>query len=199
MLFKITVALIIGYLAGNIQTSYFLGKTVRHQDIRNYGSGNAGATNAFRVFGVKLGLLTFFGDFLKAFVVVVLTKYYLGGLFVPLLAGIAVVVGHNWPFVLKFHGGKGIAATIGLFYGLDWRVGLLMTVVLALTIIITRYVSLGSLLLAVAVPVVVFIFHSQELALVALSSVLTLMAFYQHRANIARLRNGTENKLVFKK
>ena len=127
---KLLPVILVGYLAGCFQTAYIVGKINRHIDIRQYGSGNAGTTNALRVMGLKLGLLTFAGDFLKSFltvtIVLLLTKDSLSAI----AAGFGVILGHDFPAFLNFRGGKGIASTIGLAFALDYRLGLLSLLIM---------------------------------------------------------------------
>lgn len=198
-MFKL-ICLVLGYGFGCIQFAYILGKIANNIDIREFGSGNAGTTNVIRVMGWKAGVITFIGDFLKAVIAVLLCKYLFPeqAFFAGLYAGIGVIIGHNWPFYLKFKGGKGIAATIGTMLAVDPVVGLIAVLILAIVIIVTRYVSLGSILMTAAVPILFALFykgHPQFLEIIALGLVITLFAFIRHRANIKRLLTGTESKI----
>lgn len=203
------ICLFIGYVCGLLQTGYLYGK-LNHIDIREHGSGNAGTTNALRTLGLKAGLITFFGDCLKA----VLAAFIVRQLFheshaqiLPLLvmyAGMGTVLGHNYPFYLKFKGGKGIAATAGMIVSFNWILALFGFFTFIVSVAITRYVSLGSLLLIAGFLVELLVmgqmgvFHMSQPALYelyAIGGILTLLAFYKHRANIVRLVKGTERKL----
>lgn len=195
-------SILIGYFLGCIQTAYILGKIVNNIDIRNYGSGNAGTTNVIRVMGWKSGVITFIGDLLKAILAVLLTRSVFGttedSLMVGLFAGIGVILGHNWPFYLKFKGGKGIAATIGTMLAVDIKIGLICVVILVVTLLITRYVSLGALLLTASIPILFAIFHHGHpffIEIILMSLFFTVSAFYKHKSNIKRLLSGTESKL----
>lgn len=207
------VCLAIGYLCGLLQTGYIYGK-MNHIDIREYGSGNAGTTNALRTLGMKAGIVTFLGDCLKTILAVVIAKAIFReshpGM-LPLLgfyAGFGAVLGHNYPFYMKFRGGKGIAASAGIIFSFNWLLALFGFFTFIITVAITRYVSLGSLLMLSGFLIEMIIMgqmgrfglsqaHLYELYAVA--AVLTALAFYKHRANIVRLKNGTENKFGSKK
>lgn len=199
MLQNIIICLIIGYLCGCLSTAYFIGKA-NHIDIRKYGSGNAGTTNAMRLLGVKAGLLTFLGDALKAFIPILLITYVFfkqdpNVNLLALYTGLGVVVGHNFPFWLRFKGGKGIAATGGVILAFDWRIGLAAFIVFVLSVAITRYVSVGSLLISLLFPIGVLIIYPGDIHMLLVSVIFTVLAFIRHRTNIKRLMNGTENKL----
>ena len=138
-----------GYVFGLFQTGFIYGRS-KGIDIRQHGSGNSGSTNALRVMGVKAGLIVFMGDFLKTvipcFLVRILFRSQPGYIYVLILcAGFGVILGHNFPFYLKFKGGKGIAATAGIMFSLDWRLTAGCLLVFVLIVAVTRYVSLGSL------------------------------------------------------
>ena len=199
--------LVFGYVFGLFQTGYLYGR-MNHIDIRNYGSGNSGTTNALRVLGKKAGLIVFIGDFFKMVLACLLVLIFLKGdpntdLYV-LYTGLGVVMGHNFPFYLGFKGGKGIASMAGLLVSMDWRVTLVFAAVFLGTVIITRYVSLGSIFVVILFFIQMVLYESMgayqvapgsRLEFYALAGVLTGMAIWRHRANIRRLLAGTENKL----
>jgi acyl phosphate:glycerol-3-phosphate acyltransferase len=193
------ISMIIGYLIGCINFAYIIGRFHDHIDIRNYGSGNSGTTNAIRVMGWKLGALTFLGDFLKSIVAYFLTALIFESSIVGIYAGFGVVVGHNWPVFLKFKGGKGIASTLGLIYAVDYRAGLIMTLIMFLIIYATKYVSVGSLIMAVSMPILFYYFKAYNLEFLIVGIILMIIAIFRHLANIKRLLKGTENKLGSKK
>ena len=202
------ICLLTGYVFGLIQTGYIYGKII-HKDIRQYGSGNSGTTNALRVLGKKAGVIVFLGDFLKAVILCLLVKFLYGKTMpemAPLLmlyGGLGVVLGHNYPFYLKFKGGKGIAATSGVIITMYWRITLVCLAAFVISVAITRIVSIGSLLV---VTVFLGMWIGLGLAgLLPLSGpyltesfvvvlVFTALAYWRHRANIKRLINGTENR-----
>ncbi len=206
------VCLILGYVFGLFQTGYLYSKA-HNMDIRKYGSGNSGSTNVLRVMGKKAALIVFTGDVSKMILACLLTRYLYreqpGMMYVYLLyTGFGVVLGHNFPFYMGFKGGKGIAASAGLFAALDWRIMLVCLVVFVLAVAATRYVSLGSILVMLVFLAGMIYFGMrgdygvQENALpefCVMVSVITMMAVWRHRSNIKRLLSGTENKLGAKK
>lgn len=199
MFIKILVCLCLGYAFGCFSTAYVIGKA-NNIDIRNYGSGNAGTTNALRTLGWKAGAITFLGDAFKAIIAILLVRYLIFPTeeYVQLLklyTGVGVVLGHNFPFWLKFKGGKGIAATGGIMLAFDYRLAIAAFIVFVIAVIITRYVSLGSILISVIFPIWIFIMYPGDLHMLLVGIVFTLSAFVKHRSNIQRLINGTENKI----
>lgn len=209
-----------GYLFGLIQTSYIYGR-LNGIDIREHGSGNAGTTNALRVLGKKAGIIVFFGDLLKAFFACLITRIIINGIYPDEIymfiayTGIGVVLGHNFPFYLKFRGGKGIAATGGVIVGfLDPIMILTAAVVFFGVAALTRYVSLASILLVltffVEYTMLAFndrfgfnmsdsVSHNAMIESIVVVGIMTVMGIYRHRANIKRLLNHEENKLGSKK
>lgn len=201
------VCIAIGYLFGLFQTGYFYGK-INHIDIRKHGSGNAGTTNALRTLGWKAGVITFIGDCLKCvFAVLVIRLIFTTRANVELLAfysGLGAVLGHNFPFYLKFKGGKGIASTAGLVLAIQPKVFLIVAVIFVSILLLTQYVSLGSLVIMI-VFFVEIVYYGQagtfgltdvELyEFYAIAAVLVILAFVRHAANIKRLLTGTENKI----
>lgn len=186
---------LISYLIGNFASAYILGKLLQNMDIRNYGSQNAGATNALRVFGKKIGALALLLDVLKGILAV-----YIGGKFLNLdgrlLAGIFVVLGHNYPVFLKFKGGKGIATSLGVILSLHWPTGLICILIGLLTIIKFKYVSLASIVGGSLVPFIGLIMRRPfDKGFFITLLILAIMAVYRHRSNIRRLINGEEYKI----
>jgi glycerol-3-phosphate acyltransferase PlsY len=206
-------SLAVGYVFGLLQTGYLYGKS-KGIDIRNEGSGNAGTTNSLRVLGWKAGLITFLGDLFKAMLAVLVAwaifhGSYEGGVKVlELYAGFGVVLGHNFPFYLHFKGGKGIAATSGVILAVCPIAAPICLVLFILAVALTRYVSLGSILVVCAYLIQVIVFgqsgylHLEGALLIEfyiVSACFTVMALWRHRENIRRLLNGTENKFGMKK
>ncbi len=206
MILKSVVCILLGYLFGCFSTGYFVGKK-NHINIKEEGSGNSGATNALRTMGIKAGLVTFIGDLLKAFIPVLAVRFLFrdqnNWMLLGLYIGLGVVLGHNFPFWLKFKGGKGIAVTSAVIVSLaDWRVTLIGLILFILIVALTRYVSLGSLMVAWLLPVDIVIFwrgneHFVHMLIVSLC--FTVLAYVRHAANIKRLLNGTESKVGSKK
>ncbi len=205
------ICLVIGYLFGLIQTGFIYGK-INKIDIRNHGSGNAGATNALRTLGWRAGATTFLGDALKAVFAVLLVKTMYADSSLSLLyamyAGLGVVLGHNYPFYLKFKGGKGIAASAGLMFAIDPVICVTILIIFLAIFLTTRYVSLGSLVVMVVFAIELIIFGqmgkyelvgSELYEMYAIAIVLAAMGWWRHRANIERLLKGTENKINFSK
>ena len=203
------ICLLIGYLFGIIQTGFIYGK-IKHIDIRKHGSGNAGATNALRTLGWKAGATTFTGDALKAVAAVLLAKLIFADspqvMLLGLYAGMGVVLGHNYPFYLKFKGGKGIASTVGLMLATDPVIFLTILAIFLVIFLTTKYVSLGSLVcvLVFAVEFIIFgqmgkygVDANQLYEMYGLAIFLTALGWWRHRANIQRLLKGTENKIIF--
>ncbi len=204
------ICIVIGYVFGLFQTGYLYGK-IKHLDIRDYGSGNAGTTNTMRVLGKKAGIITYLGDCLKA-VFAILLVYYIYKekcsdiIFVlKMYAGLGVILGHNFPFYMKFKGGKGIAASTGVLAGLgDWKLILLALVTFVVVTYISKYVSLGSLCLMAGFFIEFTIFaclnmiklnETYRIEGIAVAFVITALAFIKHRANIDRLIHGNERKI----
>ncbi|MDD2573473.1 MAG: glycerol-3-phosphate 1-O-acyltransferase PlsY [Bacillota bacterium] len=191
------VSSLAGYLLGNINGAYIIGKVVGGIDIREHGSKNAGATNVNRVLGSKPAVLVLAIDLLKGVLAVVIGRCLGSGDVGAILAGIAVVCGHNWPFVLKFKGGKGIATSLGVLISLDIRVAMILLAAGILIILTTRYVSLASVVCALCYPVLVIAFRlSQEM--IAFSVVISAFALLRHKENIKRLLGGQESKISIK-
>ncbi|PKM53868.1 MAG: acyl-phosphate glycerol 3-phosphate acyltransferase [Firmicutes bacterium HGW-Firmicutes-5] len=193
------ISIVMGYFLGCFQTAYIVARKTKHIDIREHGSGNSGTTNAIRVLGWKLGMLTFVGDILKAVLAVIIARTLFDSQLAGLYAGAGVVLGHNWPFVLNFKGGKGIASTLGMLLAFDWRIGLVAWAVASLAIYLTKYVSLGSILLVTIMPIGVLLLYPGGTQELIITSILAIIAIYRHKANIGRLIRGEENKLGVKK
>ncbi|HIV17045.1 MAG TPA: glycerol-3-phosphate 1-O-acyltransferase PlsY [Candidatus Alectryocaccobium stercorigallinarum] len=202
------ICLAVGYCFGLIQTSYIFGK-IKGFDIRKKGSGNAGTTNAIRTMGWKTGMLTLLVDVFKCIAAVLLMRYVFRASDISLLLGMyaaaGVILGHNFPFYLKFKGGKGIAASVGMMIAFgDWRLIIAGIICFFVPFLLTRYVSVGSLVLYAGFLVGMIIsgqagnYSMAQDALTemyVLTAALTALAYWQHRANIKRLIQGKENRL----
>jgi len=196
---NIIICILLGYLFGCFSTGFFIGK-IKKIDIRQYGSKSSGTTNALRTLGPKAGALTLLGDMLKALIVILLVRFvFFSNLdYVRLLSlytGLGVVLGHNYPVWLKFKGGKGIASTAGAMVAFDPLIIPFALPVFLISVAITRYVSVGSLLIAMMFPIWTAIRNPGEVHMLLVAFVYTILAFIKHSANIKRLLNGTENKL----
>ncbi len=202
------ICLVVGYAFGLIQTSYIIGKH-KGFDIRQKGSGNAGTTNAIRTMGWKIGMFTLVTDVAKCIVAVLIMKSVFKDSDILLLLGMyaaaGVILGHNFPLYLKFKGGKGIAATCGMIISFgDWRLILAAIFGFFIPFLLTRFVSLGSLFISstffagMIICGQMGIYDMAQSALMemyVLTGALTLLTFWQHRANIKRLASGNENRL----
>ncbi len=191
---KMIIPLIImAYFIGNISPSVIISKRFSNIDIRNHGSGNAGTTNVMRVMGKKAGAMVFIMDLIKGVVPTAIGLYF-GNIEVGFFCGVATVIGHIFPVMLNFKGGKGVATSLGVGLVLAPLHALTGLLVFALLVAKTKYVSLGSILGVLTFPILQ-IATSKNLAVISMSALLGLLVLYSHRANIKRLLNGTESKL----
>ena len=215
----LAIIVILSYLAGSIPNSLLISKAVGGIDIRNHGSGNAGGTNVMRVLGWKYGLTVIFLDALKgAIAVVIISRLFYGPLpfenvspfddftLVQISAGISAVIGHIWTVFADFKGGKGIATALGMLLTLITIDMLIAVGIFALVVLISRYVSLGSIIAAISVPSTLFIrenlFHVDIPGYSTLFPFIigvTALVIFTHRKNLVRIFNGNENKISFRK
>ena len=212
---NLLLILILSYLTGSIPTSIILGRILKGIDIREHGSGNAGGTNVFRVLGWKPATIVVLVDVFKSWLP---TAIYATVFFqnqpvadigvVQILCGFAAVLGHTYTIFAGFRGGKGIGTLAGMLIAL-YPVALpLCLIVFALTLVLTGYVSLGSILATVSLPIFLMILpifgiENSSLSLLIFALLVPWFAIYTHRSNITRLRDGTENRfekaMIFKK
>ncbi|MDE6319265.1 MAG: glycerol-3-phosphate 1-O-acyltransferase PlsY [Lachnospiraceae bacterium] len=200
--------LLIGYVFGLFQTAYIYGR-LHGIDIRNYGSGNAGTTNTLRVFGTKAGLLVLFGDIMKCILAVVITAVIFDKThpdmvyLLKMYTAMGAIIGHNFPFYLKFKGGKGIAATAGLILSFHPYLIPMGIILFFGAFFLTHYVSLGSLLVYAVFLIDQIILGQMDffgmtqpllIDMYVIGGFLTVMAYWKHRENIKRLISGTERK-----
>ena len=209
MIFNVITA-IIAYLIGSVNFSVILSKKMAGFDVREKGSGNAGTTNMLRSIGKKAAALTLICDVLKG-VVAILIAMFIGWVFkvenqslLVQIAGIAVVLGHTFPIFFGFKGGKGVATSLGILVMSNWQIGLICLVFGVLLIALTRMVSLGSCAAAVLFPVLTLFITdnyivSQGSGYLIYSIILAVIVLFNHRSNIKRIMNGTENRISFKK
>ncbi|TJX16146.1 glycerol-3-phosphate 1-O-acyltransferase PlsY [Tissierella creatinini] len=185
----------LSYLLGCFSTAYLIGKIFKNIDIRGYGSGNAGATNVMRVLGKKMGVLTFLLDFVKG-IIAVLIGIKISGYNGGLLAAIFVVLGHDYPVFLRFKGGKGISTTIGTVALLNFPIALTSVIIGILTALISKYVSLGSIIFLIMVPIISLIFSpTNSNNFIITYSILAIIGIYRHKENIKKILNKTENRM----
>lgn len=204
------IVILIGYLIGSINFSVLLSKKLAGFDVREKGSGNAGTTNMLRSVGKKAAALTLLLDVLKGVVpvliAVTLTKMFTNanGALLVQLAGIFAIIGHTFPIFFKFKGGKGIATSLGVLIITNWQIGLICLVFALVLMILTKMVSVGSIAAAVLYPILT-IFITQNFIVgintnyIISSIILCCLIIFNHRSNVQRLLNGTENKISFKK
>jgi glycerol-3-phosphate acyltransferase PlsY len=191
--------IIIGYLLGSISFSYLAGRLLKGIDIRNHGSGNAGATNTLRVLGKGPAITVLLLDAVKGLVAVWIGQWMSGGdALIQTLCGLAAISGHNWPLYFGFRGGKGIATTIGVMLFLAPMPVVYAGLIAIVTIALTRYVSLGSLLLTAILPILIW-FMGYPIEVFWLSLFVFCFALFRHRTNIVKLVKGQENKIGSKK
>lgn len=207
------ICIVIGYCLGMFQTGYIYGK-LHNVDIRQHGSGNAGATNTLRTLGLKAGLVTFIGDLGKAMLSMLIAwllfrEAYSGGvMLLEMYAGFGAVLGHNFPAYLKFKGGKGIACTAGFILAFYPPMAVLCLLLFIVVVAVTRYVSLGSILVMVCffAQLVAFgelgylkIDADLMVETYLIGALFAVMGIWRHKENIKRLLSGTENKFSFNK
>lgn len=204
----LVLSTVIGYLLGSINTSVVLSKVIYKTDIREKGSGNAGTTNALRSFGKKAAVFTLLGDLMKGILAVLIGWLLVKGTYHELagvLAGGGAILGHNWPVYFGFKGGKGVLTTFAVMLLLAPIPALIALLVFIITVLITRYVSLGSMLAAFILPFLVFWrgdYISQPGGLSELfwfTVFVAVLIIVRHHANIGRLLRGEESKLFGKK
>jgi len=206
--FTLIAVIILSYLIGSIPTAVWVGKWFYHIDVRNYGSGNAGATNTIRVLGPKAGIPVFIIDVIKGFIAVELTflcKNNFGdhneifAIFKVVLSFI-VVLGHVFPIFAGFRGGKGIATSLGVVLALFTFPALIILAIFLITLLITHYVSVSSITAAFIFPFLnIFVFNANEWAYLIFAIVISAFVIFTHRKNIIRLTKGEESKFFFKK
>lgn len=206
---------VVSYLLGSLNFSIILSEVVKKKDIRKSGSGNAGATNMMRTYGIKAAVGTMLGDIFKVAIGILVAFAILG---VPMkyiftnpadaaeiqrvmlykeFAGLFCVLGHIFPLYFKFKGGKGVAACTGMVIIVDWRIALILFAIFVSVILISKWISLGSIVIAILYPVLIFVFYKNWiLSLVAL--LFTAIVIIAHRENIKRLIKGEENKISLK-
>lgn len=217
LILAILISAVLSYLLGSFNSSILVVRLLKHQDIREFGSHNAGLTNTLRCFGKGCAALTLVGDLAKGIAAVLLSKgicELLGtGLtaqndvhFIGYIAGIFAILGHVFPIYYHFKGGKGVLVGVSVFLGIDWKVFLCLIVIFAVVLAISKYVSLGSIIAAACCPVVTFLFQFWQRGDLpmwylwlntGLAALMGAWVIYMHRTNIQRLKAGNENKFSF--
>ena len=210
------IVAVIAYLIGSINFSIIISKKMAGFDIREKGSGNAGTTNMLRAVGKKAAVITLICDILKG-VVSILIAVLIGKITKSLdnnlnallvqLAGIFVILGHTFPIFFKFKGGKGIATELGVLLITNWHIGLICLVFALVLIALTKMVSVGSISAAILFPILVVFINQNYIvptsnsnwSYLIFSIIIALLVIFNHRANVQRILNGTENRISFKK
>ena len=203
MWFSILIGMLSSYFLGNLNGAVCI-SAMMHDDVRSHGSGNAGLTNFIRNYGMGQAAYVILIDAGKAVLGCLLTGlllqpygYYLEG---TALGGLAVMLGHNFPALLGFRGGKGILSGLFIALMVDWRIGLIILAVFLVFYLVTKYVSLGSVMGALAFSIGFVVCHSENVTVMLCGAAMGLMAIFMHRSNIVRLLKGNERKTeLFKK
>ena len=203
MWIRFLITAVVGYFLGNLNGAYVMYRLLTHEDIRKSGSGNAGLTNFMRQFGPSKGIWVLLIDIGKAVAACLLGKLLLASMDMSMegvmVGALAVSLGHDFPALLGFHGGKGIVCGFSVALCADWRCALIILAVFAISLAVTRYVSLSSILGAVGFCISFAVLHWQEPVVAVIGVVIGLLAIFMHRANIKRLLDGTEKKATFSK
>ena len=215
LIIKYILIAVIAYLLGSLNFSIILSEVVKKKDIRDSGSGNAGATNMLRTYGKNAAVGTMIGDILKVALGIIIAfaildvpmKYIFSNpadaaeiqrvMLYKEFAGLFCVLGHIFPLYFKFKGGKGVAACTGMVIIVDWRIALILFVIFIGVILISKWISLGSIVIALLYPVLIFAFY-KNFILAAVALLFTAIVIVAHRENIKRLAKGTENKISIK-
>ncbi|TAE72492.1 MAG: glycerol-3-phosphate 1-O-acyltransferase [Bacteroidetes bacterium] len=215
-IFYLFCAGLLAYLIGSVPTAVWVGLNFYGKDVRDYGSGNAGATNTFRVLGKKAGIIVMLVDVLKGFVatelafwlirvahLVVIDDLLLSKIiFYKLIFGCLAVLGHIFPIYVGFRGGKGVATLLGMMLAVDWKITLICVGIFIVVLLLSKYVSLGSLLATLAFPLLLLIpyFKPEDSVLIVFGFLMFIIVAITHQKNIQKLITGQENKAkIFKK
>ena len=196
---------IIAYFIGSISFSVIFSRKFAGFDVRDKGSGNAGTTNVLRTVGKKVAALTLLCDILKGVLAIgiafIASKIWtdVNSELLKYLAGFSAILGHTFPIFFEFRGGKGVATSLGVLITLNWKIGLICLIFALILIALTRMVSLGSIMSAILFPILMIFMENIKFETLIISLLIALLVIFNHRTNIKRLKNGTENKLSFKK
>lgn len=194
---KIILVLLFCYLIGAVPFAFILTRLITGKDVRQFGSGNVGATNATRVMGLKFGIVVAIADILKGFFAVFVAQLLLPGNlpeYFLLMAAIMAIIGHNWSIFLKFSGGRGVAATFGVLLKLFPLSFIIFTIIWLTIVVLTRYVSLASISAAISVPLSVYLLKGNYYNFI-FALILAFFVIIRHQSNIRRLIHGRENRM----
>ena len=203
----IAVGAILAYLIGSLPSAVWLGQAYQGIDVRDFGSGNAGATNTFRVLGTKAGIFVMALDIFKGLTAVTLATVWMQLGFIAesqivlfkLVFGISAVLGHIFPIYIGFRGGKGVATLLGMVLGINPLVAAICIAMFLIVLLLTKYVSLGSIIGTLTFPVMLMItdIEPNDLLLIVFGFTFFLVVLFTHKRNVQRILNGTENKANF--
>ncbi len=192
---KTALIIISCYLLGSIPFGYIVGKLFKKVDIRELGSGNIGATNVFRILGPSLASLVLIGDIGKGIFSIYLVQYLnIDNLLILTIAGLAVICGHDWSLFLGFKGGKGIATTFGVVFGLNPTISILALIIWGVVLITTRYASLSSIFAIISIFIFSILFK-QPYEYIIFSAIIMILGIFKHKENIKRLKSKKERKI----
>ncbi len=196
-----TVAALAGYLLGSVSTGLIVAQKSSNVDLRKEGSKSTGATNVLRVLGKKPAAITFVGDFLKVLLAMIIGSILFGqyGQHGAMVAGLAGIIGHNWPIYHQFKGGKGVASSVAVILYVFPVYGLIALAFFFLVVALTKYISLGSMAMLTLFALLVILFNWGNWFVCLWALIIASLSIFRHRANIVRLLQGTENKLSLKK
>ena len=199
------IAAVISYAIGSIMSSVIISRKMAGFDVREKGSKNAGSTNVLRAVGKKAAILTLICDILKGVVAILVAMLIAkiadvdNVLLIKYIAGLSAILGHTFPIFFEFRGGKGVATALGVLLMLNWKIGLISLIFAVILIAITKMVSVGSITAAILYPILVlFMQEDKSFGVIILSFAIAILVIFNHRSNIKRLKEGTENKLSFK-
>ena len=190
---KILLCLVLGYLIGSLNFAIIYSK-LKGDDIRNHGSGNAGATNVLRTYGKLPAAIVFLLDISKGVIAILLVKSVFDGMIYDCSAALGAVLGHNFPVYYKFAGGKGVSTSLAVLLTLHYPTALVAVITFIITVLISKYVSLSSILASVTAMIAAFVFFKVDVFSV-FCLIIGVLCIFRHRSNIKRLISGTENKL----
>lgn len=188
------IAIVLAYLIGSISSSILIARGFKLPDPRNLGSGNPGATNMLRTGSKKAAALTLIGDLLKGLLPLLIARYLGFDIYVLCLMGIAAVIGHMYPIYYKFRGGKGVATTLGVLFGVNWLLASIWIATWLSSAFITRYSSLSALIATILLPVIAY-FLGMPKVVIFLTLGIMVLVVWRHRSNIKNLIEGKEDKI----
>lgn len=195
---------LIAYFIGSISFSVIFSRKFAGFDVREKGSGNAGSTNVLRTVGKRTAALTLVCDILKGviaiFVAIITSKIWkdIDVTVLKYLTGFFAILGHTFPIFFEFRGGKGVATALGVLITLNWKIGLICLIFAVIIIAFTKMVSVGSILSAILFPILIIFMGNVKFGAIIVSLLITLLVIFNHRENLKRIKNGTENKISFK-